>query len=510
MFSAIGEGRSGSSDETGRRPRRRRRAGALSGAAALVAVVALALPAGALAQTNFRATTDYWLTQHAGDVAPYAVAVGDFNRDGDPDLAATNSASDGVSVLLGKPGGGSFGEATKYPIGGKSYAVAVGHFNIADGDPADTHLDLVVTMPYDGKLAVLLGKGDGTFGPARYVGGLTVHSEGLRSVAVGKIDGDFYPDLAVASGATDTVVVLHGNGDGTFGSPASYATGSDPTSVVLTDFDPRSSKQLDFAVANKGSNDVRVRLDGNGSPQFGTVHNFDGFQAPSSIAVGDFDGNGEPDLAVANAGANTVSVLAKGNGFFRYGPFAVGPEPSSVAVGNFNRDSDPDLAVAYEDESVDVDGGVSMLLGDSGTTFRRTDYAAGWKPGSVAVGDFDGDSDSDLAVGSRFRTNKIRVLLANSAPTTAGDSYTTGQDTPLDIGAPGVLGNDTDPDGDKLTVALASAPAHGRVTLNADGSFRYTPDTGASGSDSFSYTVSDGQGGWNVGTVSLTVSPRGT
>ena len=159
-----------------------------------------------------------------------------------------------------------------------------------------------------------------------------------------------------------------------------------------------------------------------------------------------------------------------------------------MAVGDFNRDSDPDLAVAYEDESVDAYGGVSMLLGDSGTNFRRTetDYAAGYKPNSVAVGDFDGDSDSDLAVGSGFRTPHIEVLLANSAPTTAGDAYTPGQDTPLDVGAPGVLGNDKDPDGDTLTVALASAPAHGSVTLNADGSFRYTPDTGGSGSDSFS------------------------
>jgi VCBS repeat-containing protein len=61
-----------------------------------------------------------------------------------------------------------------------------------------------------------------------------------------------------------------------------------------------------------------------------------------------------------------------------------------------------------------------------------------------------------------------------------------------------------------VTVALASQPAHGTVTLNSDGSFRYTPNTGGSGSDSFTYTVSDGHGGWNVATVSLTVKARGT
>jgi hypothetical protein len=85
MFSAIREGRSGSSEETGRRPLRRRRLGALSGAAALGAVVALALPAGALAQVNFHAATKY----EAG-VMPSQVAVGDFNGDNDPDLAVAN------------------------------------------------------------------------------------------------------------------------------------------------------------------------------------------------------------------------------------------------------------------------------------------------------------------------------------------------------------------------------------------------------------------------------------
>ena len=224
--------------------------------------------------------------------------------------------------------------------------------------------------------------------------------------------------------------------------------------------------------------------------------------SPSSFATG----------VVGLAWRQLLSAPARFVGTDASAEDAIAPtERRGGSYGTSTRADRPHLAVAYEDESVDAYGGVSMLLGDSGTNFRRTetDYAAGYKPNSVAVGDFDGDSDSDLAVGSGFRTPHIEVLLANSAPTTAGDAYTPGQDTPLDVGAPGVLGNDKDPDGDTLTVALASAPAHGSVTLNADGSFRYTPDTGGSGSDSFSYTVSDGQGGWNVGTVSLTVKAPG-
>ena len=69
-----------------------------------------------------------------------------------------------------------------------------------------------------------------------------------------------------------------------------------------------------------------------------------------------------------------------------------------------------------------------------------------------------------------------------------------------------MLGNDTDVDGDTLTAVLVSGPAHGTLTLNADGSFTYTPDANYNGSDSFTYKANDGSADSNVATVSLTVS----
>ena len=73
--------------------------------------------------------------------------------------------------------------------------------------------------------------------------------------------------------------------------------------------------------------------------------------------------------------------------------------------------------------------------------------------------------------------------------------------------APGVLGNDVDPDGDPLTATLVSGPAHGTLTFNPDGSFVYTPDADYSGPDSFTYTVSDGDQTSAPATVTLTVNP---
>ena len=94
----------------------------------------------------------------------------------------------------------------------------------------------------------------------------------------------------------------------------------------------------------------------------------------------------------------------------------------------------------------------------------------------------------------------------NTAPVAVGDSYSTNQDTPLSVAAPGVLANDTDADHNSLTATNVTDPAHGDVTLNSDGSFTYTPDAGFFGSDSFTYTANDGYADSNVATVTITVN----
>ena len=111
----------------------------------------------------------------------------------------------------------------------------------------------------------------------------------------------------------------------------------------------------------------------------------------------------------------------------------------------------------------------------------------------------------DGAVFSGIATVTITVDPVNDAPVAAGDSYSTDEDTALNVPAPGVLGNDSDADGDALTAALVSDVAHGSLTLNADGSFAYTPDANFAGSDSFTYRANDGTAGSNVVTVTISV-----
>ena len=116
-------------------------------------------------------------------------------------------------------------------------------------------------------------------------------------------------------------------------------------------------------------------------------------------------------------------------------------------------------------------------------TFRATD------PGTLY--------DEDAAT--------FTVTAVNDAPQAADDTYTAIEDTVLNISAPGVLGNDSDIDGDPMTAVKLSDPSHGAVTLNADGSFSYTPAALYNGPDSFTYQASDGTLGSNPATVHINV-----
>src|SRR5207237_816459 len=112
----------------------------------------------------------------------------------------------------------------------------------------------------------------------------------------------------------------------------------------------------------------------------------------------------------------------------------------------------------------------------------------------------DGTPDSHVP------TVTISPNTVNVAPVAANDSYSTNEDTPLTIAAPGVVGNDTDVDSAVLTASLVTGPANGTLTLNANGSFTYTPALNFNGSDSFTYKANDGTTDSNVATVTIAVS----
>ncbi len=131
---------------------------------------------------------------------------------------------------------------------------------------------------------------------------------------------------------------------------------------------------------------------------------------PDSLAIGDVNGDANPDLIVANPNSNTVSVLlGNGDGTFQVQQtLATGNVPMQVVVGDVNGDGKPDLVVANAYSNT-----VSVLLGNGNATFQaQQTFAAGTRPRSVAIADVTGDGKSDLVV-ANLDGNSVSVLLGN-------------------------------------------------------------------------------------------------
>ena len=124
----------------------------------------------------------------------------------------------------------------------------------------------------------------------------------------------------------------------------------------------------------------------------------------------------------------------------------------------------------------------------------------------------DGTAQNCSVTNIPTRADSMTVTIivgaaVNIPPVAVADSYTTAEDTAKTVAAPGVLANDTDADGNALTAVKATDPAHGALTLNANGSFTYTPATNYNGTDSFTYKAYDGTSYASAVTVSLTITP---
>jgi hypothetical protein len=176
-----------------------------------------------------------------------SMAVGDFNGDGKPDLAVTNSGANGVNVFLNT--GGSLTAVGAIPATGASpTSIAAADFN------GDGKLDLAVANSGSNNVTILLGNGDGTFtAAASPAAGMAPNS-----LAVGDFNGDGVPDLAVANSGSNNVTILLGNGDGTFTAANSPAADTGSTSVALADFNGDGKE--DLVVANSADSSATALL----------------------------------------------------------------------------------------------------------------------------------------------------------------------------------------------------------------------------------------------------------
>jgi len=283
---------------------------------------------------SYTATTQVLTT----GAEPSAIAIGDFNNDGKQDFIVASQAANALYEFLGN-GDGTF-RAPTAPINESGTApdgLVVGDFN------RDGQQDLAVLNEESDNIVILLGNGQGAFTP----GPQTLPTDALPyGIAIGDFNDDGSPDLATANYYGFDVTVWSSNGDGTFTQAATESAGVYPSAVATGDFN--GDGKLDLAVTNSYSNTVSILL-GNGSGGFTAASQSPATEKnPDSVAIADFNGDGISDLAVANASSGTVDVfLGNGNGAFgTYLSVPAGSAPYSVVAADWNGDGLADIAVA--------------------------------------------------------------------------------------------------------------------------------------------------------------------
>lgn len=263
-----------------------------------------------------------------GFSTPEAVAVGDFNGDGCPDLAVTNFGNNTVTVLLNIRTGvctATFGAPTTFPAGPGPSGIAVGDFFDQNPGPSGI-LDLAVVNSFAATVTILKGTGTGSFAISGTfsLSPATRALNGPKLIAVGDFNSDGYLDLVVAMDADTATATGQGGAvvlinkkttPGSFLTAVLYPADAVPSSVAIGDFN--GDGILDLVVANAFSEDISVLI-GNGTAGVGdgtfqpAIDFPVGFLA-TSVAVGDFAGDDvgalPDDVVVTNFGFNNVSVL---------------------------------------------------------------------------------------------------------------------------------------------------------------------------------------------------------
>jgi len=343
--------------------------------------------------------------------AASSAASGDFNVDGNQDLAVTSSD---VNILLGD-GAGSFTVAHTYTLSAPGTAIAAGDLN------GDGKLDLaIITIDssQNWSLTVMLGYGDGTFGPP------TLYQQGLATnsfpVLMADLRGDQKPYVLTLQG--DSLVVFPNNGDGTFGAPASYFAGSGANGVVVADFN--SDGKLDAAVSSSAGIGILLG-DGDGTFQGATFIAIAG--NASGIVTGDFNNDGKADLIV-NCCAGSPVFLGNGNGTFTT---VSGNVASGVlGVADFNGDGNLDLMTGDCQFGGAQSSTWCVQLGNGDGTFRNPItimYDSDVVNGFNVVADFNHDQKSDIAIDLSPSLNSSPggvFMLLNTTPPTPGGTLT--------------------------------------------------------------------------------------
>ena len=316
----------------------------LIGAAALALAFGVAAASAPAPPPTYR--TQLWDSDDSVDVA-----IADFNGDGRSEIATANYNPGSVTVV-----------DHEYDVGGLAYSVEPHDLN-GDGKP-----DLVVEAEGEAGdfVSVLINQGGGQFDAAKDV------LDKAGSLTVGDVNGDGKPDLV---SITDKLTVLVNHGDGTFAEPTTYDTPPKPSPAAIgKGIVALTSKSGTLSVF--GSDGARV--------------DYPTGARPSMPAIGDVNGDGQPDVAVASALAGTVEVFIGG----RRNDYPAMTGADWVDIQDVNHDGKPDLLLHGTDTKA-----LTVLLNAGDGTFKAAHKYLAWRNSLVeAVQDVNGDGRPDVVL----------------------------------------------------------------------------------------------------------------
>jgi len=237
---------------------------------------------------------------------PHGVEARDFNGDRHLDLAVESRDENAVLIYLGDGQGHFAQDSKRLSVGRGPY------WKLRSGDLNNDGKDDLVTTDNEGSsISIVYADRSGKFQPAKHI----ATAQAPFAIAIGDVNADRYPDLAVvhrrgdSKPDLDALTVLLGRGNGVFvAAPQSpWNIGTSPTAIAIGDFDGDGIG--DIAIASMGSNNVTVLLGSRSELRRANTSQYAVGQAPTAIALGDLNGDGKADIVTGNWGSGNVSVV---------------------------------------------------------------------------------------------------------------------------------------------------------------------------------------------------------